>query len=79
MEAALGAALAFLNDAAASAVPGDPAVRRGDLSLGKILCVLPLPGRVAATLADLAPGDPLPTAAEVAPLSSVGLSSNRTG
>jgi hypothetical protein len=68
MEAALGAALAFLNDAAASAVPGDPAdAARRTLSLGKILCVLPLPGRVAATLADLAPGDPLPTAAEVAP------------
>ena len=68
MEAALAAALAFLNDAAASVVPGDPAdAARRTLSLGKILRVLPLPGRVAGTLADLAPGDPLPTAAEVAP------------
>jgi hypothetical protein len=68
MEAALAAALAFLNDAAAPAVPGDPAdAARRTLSLGKILWVLPLPGRIPATLADLGPGDPLPTAAEVAP------------
>jgi hypothetical protein len=69
MEAALAAALAFLNDAAASSVPGDPAdaVRR-TLSLGKVLHVLPLPGRVPGTLGDLGPGDPLPTAAEVAPI-----------
>jgi hypothetical protein len=69
MEAALAAALAFLNDAAASAVAGDAAdAARRTLSLGKILHVLPLPGRVAGTLADLAAGDPLPTAAEVAPI-----------
>ena len=40
---------------------------RRTLSLGKILHVLPLPGRVAGTLTDLAPGDPLPMAAEIVP------------
>ncbi len=68
METALAVALAFLNDAAASAVPGDPAdIPRRTLSLGKLLRVLPLPGHVAQTLADLAPGEALPTLADVAP------------
>jgi hypothetical protein len=68
METALAGALAFLNDAAASAPPGDTAdAARRTLSLGKVLHVLPLPGRVAGTLADLAPGATLPTAADAAP------------
>ena len=68
METALAGALAFLNDAAASAPPGDTAdAARRTLSLGKVLHVLPLPGRIAGTLADLAPGATLPTVADVAP------------
>ena len=38
------------------------------MSLGKLLRVLPLPGRTPETLASLEPGDTLPTVADVAPL-----------
>jgi hypothetical protein len=69
MEAALAAALAYLNDMAATlSAPDDAAATaRRTLSLGKILRVLPLPGRVAQTLVSLDPAAALPTVAEVAP------------
>ena len=48
--------------------PDDAAeVARRTLSLGKILRVLPLPGRTPQTLASLESGGALPTVAEVAP------------
>jgi hypothetical protein len=69
MEAALAAALAFLNDAAAT--PSSPddaaATARRTLSLGKVLRVLPLPGRVAASLVDVDATTLLPQLADVAP------------
>jgi hypothetical protein len=69
MEAALAVALAYLNDvAAAPPAPGDPAeIARRTLSLGKVLRVLPLPGRVPETLASLDPAAPLPAVADIAP------------
>ena len=69
MEAALAAAIAYLNDAAAApSAPGDPAeTARRTLSLGKVLRVLPLPGRVAETLVAVDAATPLPTVADVAP------------
>ena len=72
IEAALGTALAYLNDLAATPfAAGDAAeAARRTLSLGKILRVLPLPGRTAATLASFdatSPAPLLPAVAEVAP------------
>ncbi len=69
METALTAALAYLNDAAAApSTPGDVEdTARRTLSLGKVLRVLPLPGRATQTLADVTTATPLPTPADVAP------------
>jgi uncharacterized phage protein gp47/JayE len=68
LEAALAAAIAFFNDAAAGAAPGDAAATaRRSLSLGKLLRVLPLPGRTAETLAGVGPATPLPGLSDVAP------------
>ena len=68
IETALATALAYLNDAATTSSPDDAAeIERRTVSLGKLLRVLPLPGRTPETLASLEPGDTLPTAADVAP------------
>lgn len=80
MEAALAQSIAFLNDAAASAPPGDTAAEsQRTLTLGKILRVLPLPGHPSQTLADLEPGDPLPTPADVAPFAVSGFVKQSNG
>ena len=69
METALATALAYVNDAATTSSPDDAAeIARRTISLGKVLRVLPLPGRTPQTLASLEPGDTLPTVADVAPV-----------
>jgi hypothetical protein len=69
IEAALATALAYFNDAATSSSPDDDEeIARRTVSLGKVLRVLPLPGRTPETLAGLEPGDPLPAVADVAPV-----------
>jgi uncharacterized phage protein gp47/JayE len=68
IEAALAAAVAFLNDAAEGAALDDPgAVQQRTLSLGKLLRVLPLPGRSGESLGSYVEGSPLPAPADVAP------------
>jgi hypothetical protein len=67
METALAAAVAFLNEVAASSAPGDADDDARTLSLGKVLLVLPLPGHAAGTLTDLGEGETLPTVADMEP------------
>jgi hypothetical protein len=68
IESSLATTLAYLNDAAASTSADDAEeIERRTVSLGKVLRVLPLPGRTAETLASLEPGDTLPAPADVAP------------
>jgi len=69
MQAALAAALAFLNDAAAaaSAPDDDEAIAQRTLTLGKILRVLPLPGHPGESLIDIDADTDLPALADVAP------------
>jgi len=67
IQTALATALAYLNDAAASLADDAEAIARRTVSLGKVLRVLPLPGRTPETLASLEPGDTLPTPADVEP------------
>jgi hypothetical protein len=69
METALAAAIAYLNDAAAapSSLEDPDETAHRTLSLGKILRVLPLPGRTAQSLAGVEADTPLPVAADVAP------------
>ena len=69
IESALAAALAYLNEAATTSSPDDAGeIARRTVSLGKVLRVLPLPGRTPETLASLEPDGTLPTVAEVAPM-----------
>ncbi|MCH8498917.1 MAG: baseplate J/gp47 family protein [Marinobacter sp.] len=70
LENALSQALAYLNDLASEPVaPGDAeAQAKRTLNLGKLLLILPLPGRTPVLLSDHdnAPG-PLPNPADIAP------------
>lgn len=70
LQTALAAALAYLNDLANTPFDATDAaaVAQRTLSLGKVIGVLPLPGRTVHTLAEFDSGLALPVLADVAPI-----------
>lgn len=69
LESALTSAIAFFNTAAAADAATDAAsAPERTLTLAKLLYVLPLPGRTPGALADITASTPLPSPADVAPV-----------